>query len=177
MIELVIVLAVGVIGIIACELDSFVGGGFTLIALLASAQLWFGIPVGSMILATPVLAVLALIVYVAVGLAYAVLVRFPRFLRASESSIEAAWVDFKRNNPGQDVTQADFHKNYRFRPFTARENDVRITSWAMLWPWGLAWDVTNRPVRAVYRQLAVLCSGVLDRAERRAINTATKKGP
>lgn len=167
MIETIIIAAIIITGIIACEIDSFVGGGLTFLGLLAAAQLWFAVPVWATITAAPVVAVLALVVYTAVGLVYAVLIRFPRFLASRQDQITSAWGEHIRNNPSD--TGEDFRASYRFRPYTAAANDHRIASWAMLWPWGLAWDAANRPVRWMYRVLAKACAGLLARAERRAI--------
>ena len=175
MLEAIIIAAIITTGIVACELDSFVGGAATFIALLAAAQLWFAVPVWATITAAPVVAVLALASYVAVGLAYAVAIRFPRFLATRQTQIDEDWRDYIRNNPND--TGEDFRKSYRFRPYTAAANDSRIVSWAMLWPWGLAWDAANRPVHFIYRQLAHMCAGLLARAERRAIVKSLKKGP
>jgi len=173
--EIIVIAAIVITGIVACELDSFVGGATTFIALLAAAQLWFAIPVWATITATPVVAVLALAAYVAVGLAYAVIIRFPRFLASRQDQIHSAWAEHIRNNPND--TEEDFRQSYRFRPYTAAANDSRIASWAMLWPWGLAWDAANRPVRWMYQALSKLCAGMLARAERRAIINSAKKGP
>ena len=173
MLEIIVIAAIVITGIVACELDSFVGGGLTFLGVLAAAQLWFAIPVWATITATPVVAVLALAAYVAVGLAYAVAVRFPRFLASRQDQIHSAWLDYSRNNPGDTVE--DFRQSYRFSPYTAAANDSRIVSWAMLWPWGLAWDAANRPVRWMYQALARLCAGLLARAERRAILKASNK--
>ena len=167
MLETIIIAAIVITGIVACELDSFVGGSVTFLGVLAAAQLWFAIPVWATITAAPVVAVLALIAYVAVGLVYAVAIRFPRFLASRQDQIHSAWAEHIRNNPND--TEEDFRQSYRFRPYTAAANDSRIVSWAMLWPWGLAWDAANRPVRFIYRQLAHMCAGLLARAERRAI--------
>lgn len=167
MLEIIVIAAIIITGIVACELDSFVGGSVTFLGVLAAAQLWFAIPVWATITATPVVAVLALAAYVAVGLVYAVAIRFPRFLASRQTQIGEDWKDYIRNNP--DDTEEDFRQSYRFRPYTAAANDSRIVSWAMLWPWGLAWDAANRPVRFIYRQLAHMCAGLLARAERRAI--------
>lgn len=175
MLETIIIAAIVITGIVACELDSFVGGATTFVALLAAAQLWFAIPVWATVTATPVVAVLALAAYVAVGLAYAVIIRFPRFLAARQDQIHSEWAEHIRNNPND--TEEDFRQSYRFRPYTAAANDSRIVSWAMLWPWGLAWDAANRPVRWMYQALARLCAGLLARAERRAIVKSLKKGP
>ena len=173
MLEIIVIAAIVITGIIACELDSFIGGGLTFLGVLAAAQLWFAVPVLATITAAPVVAVLALIAYVAVGLAYAVLVRFPRFLASRQTQIGEAWKDYIRNNP--DDTEEDFRQSYRFRPYTAAANDNRIASWALLWPWGLAWDAANRPVRWMYQALSKACAGLLARAERRAILKASNK--
>lgn len=175
MLEIIVIAAIVITGIIACELDSFIGGAATFIAILAAAQLWFAVPVLATITAAPVVAVLALAAYVAVGLAYAVIIRFPRFLAARQDQIHSAWAEHIRNNP--DDTEEDFRQSYRFRPYTAAANDNRIASWALLWPWGLAWDAANRPVRLIYRHLSHMCAGLLARAERRAIVKSLKKGP
>ena len=89
MLETIIIAAIVITGIFACELDSFVGGGLTFLGVLAAAQLWFGIPVLATITAAPVVAVLALAAYVAVGLTYAVIIRFPRFLASRQDQIHS----------------------------------------------------------------------------------------
>ncbi len=177
MIETVILLFILFVGIIACELDSFVGGAITLLGLLGIAQAWFHIPVLAIITANPTIIVVALAVYVLVGVGYATLIRFPRYLASRQSQIASAWTEFKKQNTGEDATEEAFRASYRFSPFTAAQNDHRIVAWAMLWPWGLAWDAVNRPVRWMYEIMARACAGILARAERRAVVHATKKGP
>jgi hypothetical protein len=176
MIEIIIIATILVIGCIASEIDSFSGGAFTLVALVTLVQLWFGINIWASFLASPTLAVIILVAYIAVGMAYAVFVRFPRFLSAQQNQIDSAWTQFKRDNPGAEQDEQAFRDNHRFRPFTASANEHRIAAWTMLWPWGVTWDATNRPVRWIYAKLARLASGWLIRAENKAINRVTKKG-
>lgn len=173
MIETIIIAAIIITGIIACEIDSFKGGGLTFLGLLAAAQLWFAIPVWATITAAPVVAVVAVVAYITLGVAYAAVIRFPRFLASRQSAIHEAWKSHIRENPNTSVE--DFRASYRFQPFTAAANDHRIASWAMLWPWGLAWDATNRPVRWTYRLTAQACSRILAQAESRAITRSLDK--
>lgn len=178
MIEILIIATVLIVGIIACELDSFVAGTLTLVAVLLAAQTWFGVAVWATFLAFPASVVAALVAYIALGLIYAVFVRYPRFLVGRQSDIDSAWQNYCKANPGpqyQDIEQ--FRASHHFKSFRAARNDQKIAAWAMLWPWGVAWDATNRPVRWIYNILADACTVFLERIERRAIDRAIKKGP
>ena len=177
MIELVALVVVVGLGVASIEYDNWFGGFVSFIAVGAAAQWWFQVPVWATILANPILAVGALVAYVIVGLVYATMIRFPRWISACEPRIQSAWADYVRRNP-DDHSEEAFRESYSFRDFTAAHNSDRLASWAALWPWGVAWDLVNRPVRWVYRSAYRAFSGILESVERRAIARAVvKKGP
>lgn len=177
MLEILALAVIAVLGIASIEYENWFGGFVSFLAVGAAVQWWFQVPVWATALANPLLGVAALVAYVLIGLAYATMIRFPRWIRARETQIASAWNDYVRANP-TNYSHDDFRKSYRFRDFTASWNSHRISSWAVLWPWGVAWDIINRPIRWIYRNLHTLFSGVLAAIERRAIQRAsTKKGP
>lgn len=178
MVELIIIATLLIIGIIASELDSFVGGSLTLVAVLLAAQTWFGVAVWATFLAFPASMIAALVGYIAVGLLYAVFIRFPRFLVERQTDIDTAWKNYCKANPAAEYqTPQQFKDSYHFKSFSAARNDHKIAAWAMMWPWGIAWDATNRPVRWLYSAMASACSIFLERIEKRAIDVSIKKGP
>lgn len=174
MLEIIFIAVLIVIGVISSEWDHWFGGLVIAVSCLTAAQWWFQIAVWATILANPGLALGALVAYIATGLVYATAIRFPRWITGRQSNIESEWKDYIRSNPGHS-SEEDFHANYRFRPFTAAYNADRIAAWAMLWPWGVLWDCTHRPVRFVYEHIARLFSGLLVRQETNAIKRATQK--
>ena len=177
MIEIVAIAIVLVIGIASIEYDNWYGGFVSFLAVGVAAQWWFQVPVWATVLANPMLGIAALVAYILVGLAYATMIRFPRWIRACEPRIQSAWEDYVRRNP-TDHSEEAFRESYSFRDFTASHNGDRIASWAVLWPWGVAWDLVNRPVRFIYRNLHTLFSRILASVERRAIRrVVVKKGP
>ncbi len=177
MLEILALAVIAVLGIASVEWDNWFGGFVTFVGTLAVVQWWFALPVWATIVANPLLIVGAVVAYVIIGLSYATLIRFPRWISACAPQISRLWDDYVKANP-TDYSHDGFRQSYRFREYTASWNSDRIASWAIMWPWGLAWDLVNRPVRMVYRHIYRAFEGVLARVERRAIEQAsTKKGP
>ena len=179
MFEIIFVIAVLIVGIVSAEWDNWFGGLVTFAGTAAIVQWWFNVPLMAIALANPSLVVLSLVAYILVGLVYASFVRFPRWIDSKRVSIEQAWKEHvnvnKKENP-ECITEHHFQASYRFQPFTASHNADRIASWAVLWPWGLAWDAANRPIRWIYRHVHSMFAGILERQERAAIRRI-QKGP
>lgn len=177
MLEIIALIVIAVLGIASVEWDNWFGAVVTLIGTAAAVQWWFQVPVWATVVANPLLILSAIVVYVAIGLSYSTMIRFPRWIRSRTPQIASAWLDYVKMNP-DDHSEEAFRESYRFRDFTAAYNGDLIASWAIMWPWGLAWDLVNRPIRFVYRNVYRAFEGVLANIERRAVARAvTKKGP
>lgn len=177
MLEILAIVVITVLGIASVEWDNWFGGTVTFIGTLAAVQWWFALPVWATIVANPLLIISALVAYIVVGVAYSSLIRYPRWLASRQEQINTEWVAHCRANP-DNIDEEAFHASYRFRPFTAASNSDRLAVWAAMWPWGVSWDIINRPVRAVYQHIHQAFGRALVKIERRAISRApTRKGP
>ena len=155
------------VGIISSEFDSILGGIVTFI-LLAVALFYSGAL--SAIAGTPLLVILGLIVYVAAGFAYAILIRYPDYLQKYATYIQRDWEVFQENRSGDTVTREDFYSSSAYSEYTPKYNADRITAWVALWPWSLVWDLTHKPVRWLHKKLYNLAGEMLDRIGKRVFN-------
>ncbi len=147
-------------GIVSNEMDSFFGGGLTLVMLAGGSQFLFGIPVWSSIVANPFLVILGIVVYTAIGIAYGVFIRYAEFLNDNADRIKSHWNEYRRDNP--NATTEDFRKSSYYRNYTPSFNADKIVLWVTLWPWGALWDLSHKPIRYVYNNLYGLTGRLLD---------------
>jgi len=160
-------------GILSSEFDNFLGGGLTLLSLIVISDLVFDIPIFSVIIANPLVVILFIAGYVAVGFLYAILYRYSEFLKKDATLIKSKWEDFKRNwtngfNP--EPTRDDFRNSYAYRKWSPYNNKERITTWVVLWPWGVFWDLCNKPIRFAYRTMYSFAGDLLGRVSVRISN-------
>lgn len=147
-------------GIVSNEMDSFFGGGLTLVLLAGGSQFLFGIPVWASIVANPFLVILGIVAYTAIGIAYGVFVRYAEFLNDNADKIKSKWNSFLRENPA--ATTEEFRKSSYYRDFTPSHNAEKIVLWVTLWPWGALWDLSHKPIRYVYNNMYGLTGRLLD---------------
>ena len=150
-----------VVGVVSTEIDSFFGGAITLIFLAAGSQFLFGYPVWASIVANPLLVVVGVVAYVAVGIVYGVYFRYADFLRKRADNIKQSWDSFKKKNA--NATHDDFRNAYEYKDYTPSANSDKIIAWVMLWPWGVFWDLCHKPIRWVYNNMYSFTGQLLDR--------------
>jgi hypothetical protein len=148
------VMVVLVVGVIASEMDSFFAGTVTFVLTLAGLQL-FGYPIFTAILGYPIFLLIFLAIYVAAGSAYAVFYRYPRMLNSNKDKIRSEYEYFLRdgNKFESDQSYDEFMDSYRYQTFRPGSNLDSISTWVLMWPWGLFWDLLHRPIIWIYNNM------------------------
>lgn len=141
--------------VISIEKDSSALGAAVLVATFAIAEFGFNIPIWASIVANPFILIFYLIVYIAVGSLYATLWCLPNFLRKNSSLIQRNYADWKKANQwGSDNTKRDVSfdafLNSNSYNYKVKNSKDRIASWVMLWPAGVLWELTHKPIRWVW---------------------------
>jgi len=162
------VLAIFACGILSAETDNMFGGAITLVLLAIGADVLFGYPVFSLILANPLLLIVGVVAYIAVGLAYAVMYRYADFLKRRAGDIKMKWGDFQisyKKEHGKDATPTrdQFRNSSTYTEFTPKYNADRIAAWVMMWPWAVFWDLSHKPLRFMYNNMYTFAGKALDR--------------
>jgi hypothetical protein len=152
--------------IFSVETDSFLLGGAILLISAVVAEFVFNLPIWASIIANPIMLVLYLAVYIAVGSLYAGYWKLPGFVRKNSSVIQSNYDSWKkdrlRNDRGWTDAVRDHVKgeaepkstvdvsfdafldsdSYRFK---VRNNKDRVASWVLLWPCGVTWELMHKP--------------------------------
>ena len=150
-----------VAGVVSTELDSFFGGGLTLILLAGGSQFLFGVPVWASIVANPFLVVAGLVAYATAGIVYGVYFRYADFLRKEADNIKRDWNRYQKQYPND--TRENFRDSEFYRDYAPYRNKDRIVAWVMLWPWGVFWDLCHKPFRWIYNNMYTFTGKLLDR--------------
>lgn len=156
-------LAVLVLGIVSAEYDSFFMGSATLLVGLAVADLVFAVPVWASIIANPLMVLLIVALYVAVGALYTALWRWPDWINSRAYAIREA---FRRRIEKTNTNFEDFMDSYEYRQWTAAENKERLSTWTLMWPWSLFWVLANRPARWIWNQSYRVLGQLFDKVGR-----------
>jgi hypothetical protein len=153
------------------EADSFFAGSVLLVIFAGIAQFIFDIAILSYIAANPLLTIFALIFYAAIGIAYAAFWRLPIFVDKNAEYIKNEYVIFCKANEGHDTSFEAFTTSYRYRQFTVAYNKDAVASWVLLWPIGVLWELSHKPIRWLW---SMLYSGIGSSLEKINTNAAAK---
>jgi hypothetical protein len=125
---------------------------FAITIFISSAV--FKFPSLSMILENPFLLVLFALVFVSCGALYTVLVKYPRYLREKSTTINDKYSVFLSKNKKDNTAESkeEFMDSPEYKQFMPMNNKARITNWMMMWPWGVSWDLLNRPIVWIYNE-------------------------
>lgn len=164
----VFTLAVLILGIISAEYDSFFMGSATLLVGLAVADLVFAVPVWASIVANPLMVLLIIALYVAVGALYTALWRWPDWINSRASRIKESFDSWNRNgtDKGHGGSFDEFIDSYAYGAYTAAENKERLSTWTLMWPWSLFWVLANRPARWIWNQSYRVLGQLFDKVGR-----------
>lgn len=170
-------LAVVVGGCVASEYENFFLGAITLLLILVALSWFGGIPVWAAFSANPLLAILALVVYGAVGAAYTGFWRFPNYLRKHEYAIMETYRRWRTDNKIEE-SDAAFDQylmsdSYRYK---AKDNKSRLGNWVLMWPFALAWELSHKPFIAVYNYIYYSMGDLFDEIGRRTARRVYKNG-
>lgn len=168
----IFLLAFIVVGVIANELDSFFIGAATLIVGFAGFQWVFGLPVWQTIAANPLMLIVYVAVYSAIGSLLTAMWNWPNYIRENSESIKYAFQDYvaSQKRGGHSVTFDQFLESPSYK-YKAVKNKDRLAAWVLLWPFGLLWDLINRPARWIWN---IVYFGLGDVFETISKNTARK---
>lgn len=161
------------LGIVAESFDSPLGAVATFIITLMGLQFLFGFSVWSSIVANPLVLVLALAIYIVIGLCYAVIYKYSNFLKKNEDDIKSEWIAFS-NQYDDPVTKEDFMNSSYYLKYTPSQNADRIAAWVALWPWGLLWDVISKPTIWLYNNIYSLAGKLLDSVGKKFLDRILK---
>jgi hypothetical protein len=144
----IFMLLIVVAGITSSEFDNFFGGIATLVVGLLGANFIFGYPIISSIIANPLLILLALVLYVLAGSVYTGIWKWPDYIRSKSENIEyrySVWkMDRVKNNESTSFEDFIESNEYTYN-FAASNNKERITTWVMMWPFSMTWEVSRKP--------------------------------
>lgn len=139
--------------IISIENDSFFLGTAALIIIAGIAQFVFGIAVLATIVANPLATLFFILFYIALGAAYAGFWRLPDFVNSHSEEIEKAFIYFSKVQLNREVTHEEFLDSTQYAPFTVSHNKEVVASWVLLWPAGVFWELSHKPIRWVWNQV------------------------
>lgn len=157
--------------IISIENDSFFMGSVSILVTAGVSQFVFGIPVLSSIVYNPFLAIFFLIFYTAVGSAYAAFWRLPNFLQNRQTDIEDEFLRYSKDSNVLTPNTEDFMNSSYYKRFTVSHNKDAVASWVLLWPVGMLWELSHKPIRWIWNQVYYGLGDAFEKINRR---TTTK---
>jgi hypothetical protein len=171
----------------ASETDSFFIG-LGVIALAWAVGEWvFNIPILASIAANPLMLIVYLVLYVAVGAVYTRMWKLPNYINKNKENIQisyAAWADRKTREEldwkrkARDVVMSPSEKDEKSTadvsfdtflnsdsyPYSVRKNKDRVSSWVLLWPASIVWELSHKPFIWVWEQVYYGLGRVFERA-------------
>lgn len=152
------------------------------------------VQIHEMVMAHPILTLLLIVLYFAVGTLWSV-VKWHFYLKQARANYEyekRVWVarQYKEGSlKGYDVPatgpfempnelRGNFSR-YALQNLIPRvsDNKSRIMGWMALWPWSFAWTMVNDPVRTMFKKLYVLIEGTFKRMRDRTFQDIYRDVP
>lgn len=156
--------------IVSIENDSFFLGTAALIIIAGIAQFVFGIAVLATIIANPLATLFFVVFYIALGAAYAGFWRLPDFVNSRSEEIEKAFIYFSKHSKDKSVSHDEFLNSTEYEKFTVRYNKDAVASWVLLWPAGIIWELSHKPVRWIWNQVYYGLGESFEKLNRRAVS-------
>lgn len=137
----------------ASEIDSFILGSAVILISAAVAQYVFAIPVWATLIANPLMLILYIAVYVAIGSVYAAMWKLPNYVNKNANRIENDYGRWKENQTKtswgkKDETADVSYDTFLDSPYyeySVKNNKDRVASWVLLWPASLTWELMHKP--------------------------------
>jgi len=132
-------------GIFSAETDSAWMSTATFIIGLAVLQYGFGVPIIASIMAAPILALVYVLAYVALGAAMTGIWSWPDYIRKNGDAINrdyARWASERKDNQDNSFDAFLDSSDYDFNAWDHKE---RLATFVGMWPFKLIWDLSRRP--------------------------------
>jgi len=150
-------------GVVSSESENFLAGTVTFIVGLSTLQWLFNIPVLESIVANPIIVLLYLAIYTILGSVYTLLWRWPEFLRDKSESIKEDYARYIKTNATHTKEQ---YFASRYYSFSAGIYYNSIATWVLTWPFSLAWELSRKPVRYMYKLAYNILGDMFERVGR-----------
>jgi hypothetical protein len=137
----------------ASSVDSFILGSAVIFISLVAAQFLFAIPVWATLAANPLMLIVYIAFYGAIGAVYTGLWRLPNYVKKNSAEIQSDYNSWKSNQDGwnrkghdetRDASYEAFLNSTSYR-FSVKNNKDRVASWVLLWPTSLMWELIHKP--------------------------------
>lgn len=125
----------------------------TILVLLGSLYYFYDLTIFSVIIANPMFSAFIALLFIAIGIVYALTFKQRDFLRELAPNINDSYEIFIKNNkiPDDDEAKEKFLDSAVYAcNYSVSANSGVYMNWVLLWPASLAWDLTYRPITAVW---------------------------
>jgi hypothetical protein len=165
---LIIFIAVALVaGIVASESNSVIFSTAVILSFFAVLELAFDVPIWAAIVANPLTVVALLLAYLVAGAVYAMVWRWPEYLRNKSEAIKSEYARYVRENKVDNVDEF-INDNY-YNSYSASRNSDYIANWVMSWPLSLAWELARKPAIWTWKTVYSLLSGYFEGISKRTI--------
>ena len=166
----------------ASEVDSFFLGTAVIVLGILIAEFVFSVAIWTFISSNILLTIAFFLGYIAIGALYAGMWRLPDFVKKNGNTIQRqyqAWKDDRikyprglprefdkdKSEPIVDVSFDTFllSDNYHFK---VSRNKDRVASWVILWPFGMAWELSHKPFIWLWETVYYALGEVYERINR-----------
>lgn len=188
----------------ASETDSFLMGIAVLIIALVIGQFVFALPVWASIVTNPILLLVYVAFYTAIGAVYAAMWKVPNFVKRNKDHIQIEYKNWKdsalykekdrkkvsylskvavgddqpiENTKSIDVSYETFLAS-PYYTYSIRQNKDRVASWVLLWPFGMIWELSHKPFiwlwNSVYYSLGKVFEKINSEAAKKILEEKNK---
>mgnify|MGYP000025694606 CR=1 FL=1 len=158
-------------GILSAEMDSALMSVATFIIGLLVLQFGFGVSVWAAFVANPLVAIGAVILYVAIGAAYTAVWKWPDFIRKNKDKIMRQYNDWARHQNDNEDNSFEAFLDSSYYEFDASDHKERLGTWTGMWPFSFIWDMSRRPAiwlwGKLYKSLGDLFQNIGKRTARK----------
>ncbi len=134
-----------VAGIISAEMDSAFAALVTLVIGAVIVEWGMGISLISVLLSNPLWIFMGLVLFAAAGGLYTVVWRWPEFIRKNKDTIMSSYTRWAGDRKSGQDNSFDAYLDSSDYDFNASAHAERLTTWVILWPFSLTWELARKP--------------------------------
>jgi hypothetical protein len=161
-----------VVGIVASESDNAIFSTAVILGFFAALELLFSVPIWAAVSANPLTIILALLGYLVAGAVYALVWRWPEYLRNNSDVIKSDYKRYVREKGGDNVD--DFLNDNYYNSYSASKNSNYIANWVMSWPLSLLWELARKPAIWIWRNAYTLLANYFEAISKKTVKNVLK---
>lgn len=166
-------IGMGIINVMMSERGTLWSSIFITVIAAVVLKLLFDFNLIAYVSDNPLITIISIFVYLALGCLYVVYWKWPKWLYAQQTKIENAYNKYIHDNPKS--SKVDFVESEQFVKYRVENNKELLANWIFLWAFNAVWTLIRDPFKWIWVNLYAVIGKELRQITNNTIDDILKK--